>query len=135
MARTDARAEARERALYLAYEAETKGLDAGAILDAQVIAPDALTEELVRGVSAQCAELDQRIALRSEGWTLERMPIIDLLVMRIAVYELLQRPDVPTAVILDQAVGLAKRFSTEASGRFVNGVLSAVARDLGRLDC
>jgi N utilization substance protein B len=56
------------------------------------------------------------------------MPVIDRTVMRVAVFELLGRPEVPTAVVIDEAVELAKRFSTDDSGRFVNGVLSAVAR-------
>lgn len=133
MARTDARAEARERALYLLYEAETKGVGPQQILDSQLITPDELTLELVRGVAQGGPDLDARIAALSQGWTLERMPLIDLLIMRIAAFELLERPEVPVAVVLDQAVGLAKRFSTESSGRFVNGVLSSLARALGRI--
>ena len=58
------------------------------------------------------------------------MPVIDLNVLRIAAYELSERPEVPVAVVLDEAVELAKRFSTDDSPRFVNGVLSAVAEDL-----
>jgi N utilization substance protein B len=58
------------------------------------------------------------------------MPVIDRTVMRIATFELLERPDVPSAVVLNEAVELAKRFSTDDSGRFVNGVLSAIARDV-----
>ena len=56
------------------------------------------------------------------------MPVIDRTVLRIATYELLDRPDVPTAVVIDEAVELAKRFSTDDSGRFVNGMLSAIAK-------
>ena len=63
---------------------------------------------------------------KAKGWTLARMPLIDLTVMRIAGFELLGRLDVPVAVVLDEAVELAKRFSTDDSGRFVNGVLSAL---------
>ena len=58
------------------------------------------------------------------------MPVLDLNVMRLGVFELLERPDVPTAVVLNEAVELAKRFSTDDSGRFVNGVLAAVAADV-----
>ena len=58
------------------------------------------------------------------------MPVLDLSVMRLAVFELVERPDVPTAVVLDEAVELAKRYSTDDSGRFVNGVLAAIAADV-----
>ncbi len=64
------------------------------------------------------------IAANAHGWTLKRMPAIDLTVLRIAAFELFHRPDVPVAVVLDEAVELAKRFSTDDSGRFVNGVLA-----------
>ncbi len=60
------------------------------------------------------------------------MPVIDLSVMRLATYELIARPDVPVAVVIDEAVELAKRFSTDHSGRFVNGVLAAIAADVRR---
>ena len=72
----------------------------------------------------------RRSPARAKGWTLDRMPVIDLNVLRIASFELAERPDVPVAVVLDEAVELAKRFSTDDSGRFVNGVLSALAGDL-----
>ena len=68
------------------------------------------------------------IAAHAQGWTLERMPAIDRTVLRIAGFELLDRPDVPVAVVLDEAVELAKRFSTDDSGRFVNGVLASIAK-------
>jgi len=74
--------------------------------------------------------LDAAIAARAKGWTLGRMPVLDLSVLRLAAYELAERPDVPVAVVIDEAVELAKRFSTDDSGKFVNGVLSALAKDL-----
>ena len=74
--------------------------------------------------------IDRHIDERAKGWTLTRMPVLDLNVMRLGVFELLERPDVPTAVVLNEAVELAKRFSTDDSGRFVNGVLAAVAADV-----
>ena len=130
MLRPDARSDARERALYLLYEAHSKGIGPAATIDLQVIEPDALTQELVIGVGRDTARLDELIAAKSKGWTLTRMPVLDLNVMRLAVYELLDRPDVPTAVVLNEAVELAKRFSTDDSGRFVNGVLSAMVAEL-----
>ncbi len=122
----DERSDARERALLLLYESASKGISPLETIDAQVQRPDLLTRELVVGVSEHLERLDTEIAAHAKGWTLARMPLIDLTVMRIAGFELLGRPDVPVAVVLDEAVELAKRFSTDDSGRFVNGVLSAL---------
>jgi N utilization substance protein B len=130
MQRPDERSDARERALYLLYEAHSKGIAPADTIDLQVIEPDALTQELVRGVGTELDEIDANIAARAKGWTLARMPVLDLNVMRLAVFELLRRPHVPTAVVLNEAVELAKRFSTDDSGRFVNGVLAAIAADV-----
>jgi N utilization substance protein B len=122
----DARTDARERAMILLYEAASKSLPVDEVVASQVVEPDALTQELVLGVDAHRAQLDAAIAEHAKGWTLARMPLLDLTIMRIAGFELLGRPDVPVAVVLDEAVELAKRFSTDDSGRFVNGVLSAL---------
>jgi N utilization substance protein B len=123
----DPRTDARERTLLMLYEAETKGIEPRAVLEAQVIRPDEQTVSLVIGVGERRAELDEVIAAHSHGWTLARMPAIDRNVLRLGAYELADRPDVPVAVVIDEAVELAKRFSTDDSGRFVNGVLSALA--------
>jgi len=123
----DPRTDARERTLLMLYEAETKGIEPRAVLEAQVIRPDEQTAALVVGVGERRAELDQVIGAHSHGWTLARMPAIDRNVLRLGAYELADRPDVPVAVVIDEAVELAKRFSTDDSGRFVNGVLSALA--------
>jgi N utilization substance protein B len=130
MERPDERSDARERALYLLYEAQAKGIEPAATLDLQVIEPDDLTQLLVRGVSEHAEAIDARIADRAQGWTLKRMPVLDLNIMRLAAFELAHRPDVPTAVVLNEAVELAKRYSTDDSGRFVNGVLAAIAADV-----
>jgi N utilization substance protein B len=130
MERPDERSDARERALYLLYEAQAKAIRPADTLDLQVIEPDELTQLLVRGVDAHTDELDALIAGRAEGWTLPRMPVLDLNIMRLASFELAHRPEVPTAVVLNEAVELAKRFSTDDSGRFVNGVLAAIASDV-----
>lgn len=122
----DERSDARERSMMLLYEASSKAIPATEVLDAQVVEPDELTRLLVTGVELHREQLDQQIAVHAKGWTLSRMPLIDLTVMRIAGYELLARPDVPVAVVINEAVELAKRFSTDDSGRFVNGVLSAL---------
>ena len=130
MLRPDERSDARERALYLLYEAHSKGIEPCDTIELQVIEPDELTQELVLGVGRAMPTIDRHIDHRSKGWTLARMPVLDLNEMRLGVFELLERPDVPTAVVLNEAVELAKRFSTDDSGRFVNGVLAAVAADV-----
>jgi len=126
----DRRSDARERALYVLYEAQAKDVAPTDVLAAQIVTADELTGSLVRGVSEHRERLDAAIAARAQGWTLARMPVLDLSVLRLAAYELAERPEVPVAVVIDEAVELAKRFSTDNSGRFVNGVLSALAEDL-----
>jgi transcription antitermination protein NusB len=128
--RPDRRSDARERALYLLYEAETKGISPVDALELQIVEPDEMTTTLIKGVAAHRDRLDAAIAARATGWSLTRMPVLDLSVLRIGAFELAERSDVPVAVVIDEAVELAKRFSTDASGRFVNGVLSALAHDL-----
>jgi transcription antitermination protein NusB len=123
----DERSDARERALILLYEAESKSIAPSDVVDAQVLTPDELTRTLVEGVQSRGREIDDLIAAHAKGWTLQRMPTIDRNVLRIGTFELLGRPDVPIAVVIDEAVELAKRFSTDDSGRFVNGVLSTIA--------
>jgi len=126
--REDRRSEARERALLLLYEADAKGGEPRAVVAGLPVAPDPLASLLVEGVEDHRTEIDTLLTDHARGWTLERMPVIDRTVLRIATYELLDRPDVPTAVVIDEAVELAKRFSTDDSGRFVNGMLAAIAK-------
>ena len=129
-AREDRREEARERALALLYEAEAKSLSIPEVLAALPVEPAPLAVQLVLGVDADLATIDALLGAAAKGWSVARMASLDRAVLRLATYELLRRPDVPTAVILDQAVQLAKRYSTDDSGRFVNGVLAAVAREV-----
>ena len=124
----DARSDARERALHLLYEAHAKSESGSSIVESQVLAVDELVLEIVQGVDGVTAFADEIITENAIGWTLPRMPVIDLIVLRIAIFELKSRPDVPTAVILNEAVELAKTFSTDESGRFVNGILSTIAK-------
>jgi N utilization substance protein B len=124
----DARSDARERALHLLYEAHAKSESGSSIVESQVLAVDDLVLEIVHGVDGVTAFADEIIAENAIGWTLARMPVIDLIVLRIAIFELKSRPDVPTAVILNEAVELAKTFSTDESGRFVNGILSTISK-------
>jgi N utilization substance protein B len=124
----DARSDARERALHLLYEAHAKSESGSSIVESQVLAVDDLVLEIVHVVDGVTAFADEIIAENAIGWTLARMPVIDLIVLRIAIFELKSRPDVPTAVILNEAVELAKTFSTDESGRFVNGILSTISK-------
>ena len=121
------RRRSRERALELLYEAESKGASSSSLLSELKIRPERYATELVLGVEGHAAEIDGLIEAHATDWTLDRMPAIDRQLLRVATFELIARPDVPTAVVLDEAVELAKSYSTENSGRFVNGVLAAIA--------
>ena len=94
----------------------------------------AYADEAVCGVEAQLERVDQLIRIASTNWRLERMARVDRNLLRLAAWELLCRPDVPRAVILDEAVELAKRFGSEDSSAFVNGVLDRIAEECGRVD-
>lgn len=121
---------ARERALELLYEADAKSWTIEDVLAALPVEPDAYAIDIVTGVREHATRIDGVISRLAPDWPLDRMPAVDRSVLRVGVYELIERPDVPTAVVLDEAVELAKRYSTEESGRFVNGVLAAAAREL-----
>ncbi len=87
----------------------------------------AFVKELALGTLEYAQEADRIVSPLLEGWAIERLPTIDRLLLEMATFEIHCKPEVPTAVAINEAVALAKRFSTEDSGRFVNGVLSAVA--------
>lgn len=124
------RREARERALSLLYEAEVKDLAPSALLAELPLQPEPFVADLVQGVGENRARIDELVGRFAIGWTLDRMPVVDRNVLRLAVYELLERPDVPLGAVIDEAVELAKRYSTDESGRFVNGVLSGIAAEV-----
>ena len=114
--------EPRERAIQELYEADQ--------VDGWT-PPEDLRGRALRltvGVLEHQASLDEAIGSHADNWRIDRMPVIDRAVLRLALYELRHEPDVPTAVILNEAVRIVKAFSTEHSGRFVNGVLAALAR-------
>ena len=120
----------RERALSLLYEAELKGESPLAVLDGLPVRPDGYVCTLLEGAVATRAEADTRISAASVGWPLERMAVIDRLVLRLAVAELLDTDGPPLAVVIDEAVQLAKTYSTDDSGSFVNGILSTIAAEV-----
>ena len=125
---SEGRRAARERALELLYEAETKGLSTSDVIEQLPVAPDAYAIRLAAGVDGHRDEIDALLVRFAKGWTLERMPAVDRALLRLATYELLHEPDVPVGVVISEAVELASEFSTDDSGRFVNGVLSAIAK-------
>lgn len=115
----------RAQALTALYEAEARHTE---------VETDELSSKAARitlGVWDNRDDLDDLIDSTSTGWRVERMPAVDLNVLRIALWEL-QHTDTPIAVIISEAVKLAKEYSTERSGVFVNGVLGALGRDLER---
>ena len=87
---------------------------------------------LATGVAGTVADIDPMIAEAAQNWRLERMNVLDRLIMRMAIYEFLHEPETPAKVIINEALELARTFSTEDSVRFINGVLDAVRRTLGR---
>jgi N utilization substance protein B len=118
---------ARERALSLLYEAEQKDVPVSEVLAELPVPPDPYAEDLARGVERHADELDDAIATAAVNWRLDRMAMLDRALLRQAGYELLHRPDVPMAVVLDEAVELAKTYGGDESPRFVNGVLARIA--------
>lgn len=126
----DARHQARERALSLLYEAEMKRTGPGEVLAGLAAAPDELAVELVEGVAGHLARIDGLLGSAAVGWEVDRMPVVDRTILRLATFELLERVETPVAVVIDEAVELAKEYSTEQSSAFVNGVLVTIARQV-----
>jgi N utilization substance protein B len=120
----------RERALSLLYEAELKGQSPLEVLKGLAVPPDSYVCTLLEGAEATRVEADTRITAASVGWPLDRMAVIDRLVLRLAVAELLDTDGPPLAVIINEAVELVKTYSTDDSGSFVNGILSTIAPEL-----
>ena len=116
------RRESRERTVELAYEAAVRDLTVDEMLATLVLPAPPFTVELLRLAEAHREEADRLISKRATGWTLARMPVLDLIIMRLAVAELIEGIT-PTGVVLSEAVELAGRYSTDESSRFVNGVL------------
>jgi N utilization substance protein B len=89
-------------------------------------------DPLIRGTVEHLAEIDARIVQHAKNWDLGRMAVVDRNVLRLAIYEMLYRDDIPPVVSINEAVDIAKRFSTDESGRFVNGILDKVKGELMR---
>ncbi|WP_017794131.1 transcription antitermination factor NusB [Leucobacter salsicius] len=131
-----ARTKARKRALDMLFQADVRDEPVAIIVASEAqrasSEPDRAASwlyarEIVDGVTDHLDEIDELIVSYSQGWTIDRMPHIDRALLRIASWELLFNDEVPAAVAIDEAIELAKEYSTEDSSRFVNGVLGKIA--------
>lgn len=128
---TASRRHAREQALQVLYsvaigDREPREAVADVVGENADNEQRAFVEDLAMGTLEYAEQADRIVSPLLEGWAIERLPTIDRLLLEMATFELHCRPETPQAVAINEAVALAKRFSTEDSGRFVNGVLSAV---------
>ena len=125
------RRDARERALELLYEAESKGLDVATVIDGLAIAPDAYATALAVGVADHAIALDHLLGRFARDWPVARMAVMDRTVMRVGALELATAGDIPSGAVLSEAVELAARYgSSDDTSRFVNGILAAVADEV-----
>ncbi len=125
-----ARTKARKRAVDVLYEADIRSGDAVTLLrerqdDETPPVPDH-TVRLVEGVAEHAVRIDELIDTHASNWSIDRLPDVDRAILRMAVFELLWVDDVPDAVVIDEAVELAKVLSTDDSPAYVNGVLGAI---------
>ena len=131
------RSRCREWALQVLYQAEYLGHRTGEVIryyrhfQERDKVPAYLTK-LVEGVTAHQEELDALIKQHSEHWRLERMAAVDRNLLRLALYELLHQPAIPAKVVINEAVELAKRYGSEESGSFINGILDRIRQHVGR---
>jgi transcription antitermination protein NusB len=137
---TTARHKARVTALQALYEIDAVGRDPAAVV-ARIPGESGLSEEtaafaaeLVTGVSARRAELDEQIKTYAPAWPVDQIAVIDRNVLRLAIFEILFDNKVPVKVAVSEAVELAKSFGSETSGKFVNGVLGSVSSHAERRD-
>ncbi len=129
-----ARRKARRRAVDVLYEAELRDEDVQEVLRRRIAHADPpvpeYTVRLVEGFATNGERIDELIASYSEGWTLDRMPVVDRNILRLATLELLYHSDIDAPVAITEAVELAKSLSTEDSPRFINGLLGRLADQL-----
>lgn len=126
------RSKARQRALEILFEAEQRGIDPQRVLTTRVEKAELIINDYVRtlvsGVTECREEIDELLSTYARGWTVERMPRVDLMALRIGTWELLHNEEIPDSVAVSEAVNLARQFSTEESPRFVNGVLGRLQK-------
>ena len=125
-----ARSKARKRAVDVLYEADVRGDDRLSVLRDRIETANPPVPEhtlrLVEGVAEHATRIDELIDTHASGWSIDRLPDVDRAILRMAVFELLWADDVPDAVVIDEAVELAKALSTDDSPGYVNGVLGAI---------
>ena len=121
------RRDARVAALEVLYEADARDEDALDVM-ARKGEGDPYARRLIEGVVAHSADIDAVISSHSRGWEITHMPVIDRNALRLALYELIWG-GIPAAVVMDEAVELCKQYSSDEAGRFVNGILAAVAAE------
>jgi transcription antitermination protein NusB len=125
-----ARSKARKRAVDVLYEADVRSRDPLAVLRDRIETANPPVPEhtirLVEGVAENAGRIDELIARHASNWQLDRLPDVDRAILRMATFELLWADDVPDAVVIDEAVELAKALSTDDSPAYVNGVLGAI---------
>lgn len=129
------RRQARESALQMLYQFELSGGDPEVLLGAEVmeeLSPEVrdFAVDLVRGVRENLAEIDDLIQSHSTNWKLARMAAVDKNILRVAVFELKNRSDIPVKVTINEAVEIAKKFGSTESGAFVNGILDNIAQEI-----
>ena len=128
------RSKARKRAVDILFEAGQRGLDPATLLADRIVESGTQTAlpqyavDLVEGVCAQRERIDEALVTYAQGWTLDRMPAVDLAVLRIGAWEILCSDEVDDAVAIDEAVELARSLSTDDSPAFVNGLLGRISR-------
>jgi N utilization substance protein B len=124
------RSKARKAALDILYESDIRNQSAIKLLVDRENSLDYLirefTKHLVSGVSENLARIDEIILMRAKGWAIDRMPVVDRNILRLATYELLIDKETPHQVVIDEAVELAKSLSTDDSSDYINGVLGAI---------
>ncbi|WP_314173392.1 transcription antitermination factor NusB [Streptomyces winkii] len=127
-----ARNKARKRAFQIIFEADQRGSTPTAVMqdwirhagtDERQPPVSEYTKQLIEGYSQNAERIDELISTYSVGWTLDRMPVVDRCILRLAAYELIWSEDVPEAVVIDEALDIAREFSTDESPPFINGLL------------
>ena len=124
------RSKARKAALDLLYESDIRKGSAAELLSKRVTEMEyearEFTKELIDGIELNKRKIDELIATYAQGWDMDRMPVLDRNILRLAIFELLWSQSVPEAVVISEALELATNFSTEDSSKYINGVLSKV---------
>lgn len=124
------RREAREDALVVLYEIEIAGHSIEEALSSRAIPMSDYADDLIRGVQRDVAGIDHLLGRHLVGWSVQRLAIVDRILARVAAWELINRRDVPTGVVLSEVVSLATRYCGPESPRFLNGVIAALALEI-----